>query len=469
MSGMHYRSVDALVAALKRIVNGQPALQNISVEGEVLKARVTTSGHLYFTLKDSQGDGEIGCTVWASTLRRLSYVPKNGDRITVTGTVEIKYTSADLKLYAVKMEPAGLAQFYLQYQQLRARLEKEGLFDPAHKKPLPKYPMRIAVVTGDGTSGYQDVMHWLSRRWPVAHVQAYPCVVQGNSAPRDIIRALTEADQNDHDIVLLVRGGGGFMELFCFNDEALARCIYAMKTPVVTGIGHEDDTTIADSVADLRANVPSAAVVTAVPDMQEVLHELHVMEDTMRLCMNNALLQKKTHLARIAEMPLWQNPQRMYEPYRLRLAADEQALLSVREKTAQRRAQLNRLYQILQSRIQKNTQEWDRQLSRASYELQSAVQQRLVSEKTACTQYEEKMKEAVYAAGESRKKQFLASVQLLDALSPLSILSRGYSVVLKDGASLRSVKDTQEGDELTVRMSDGELITEMKGKKLYEQ
>ena len=169
------------------------------------------------------------------------------------------------------------------------------------------------------------------------------------------------------------------------------------------------------------------------------------------------------------EMPLWQNPQRMYEPYRLRLAADEQALLSVREKTAQRRAQLNRLYQILQSRIQKNTQEWDRQLSRASYELQSAVQQRLAAERTACTQYDEKLKEAVQAAGETRKKQFLASVQLLDALSPLSILSRGYGVVLKDGASLRSVKDAQEGDELTVRMSDGELITEMKGKKLYEQ
>ena len=469
MSGLHYRSVDELVAALKRIVNGQPALQNIAVDGEVLKARMSTNGHLYFTLKDSAGGGEIGCVVWASTVRRLSWLPKNGDRITVTGTVEIKYTTADLKLYAVRMEPAGIAQFYLQYQQLRAKLEKEGLFDPAHKKPLPKYPMDIAVVTGDGTSGYQDVMHWLQQRWPVARVKAYPCMVQGNSAPRDIIRALLSADQCGHDVILLVRGGGGFMELFCFNDEQLARCIYSLSTPVVTGIGHEDDTTIADSVADLRTNVPSAAVVESTPDIREVLNMLGIYENNMRVSMNNALERRKAEMSRITQMPVWSHPERLYEPYRLRLNNMEQALMTVREKTNRERTRLNGLYQQFQSRMTRKTQEWDRLISRSAYELETAMRSRISSEQIRCTQYEAKLNESIHSACEAKKKQFLSSVQLLDALSPLSILSRGYSVVLKDGAAIRQVQDAEPGDLLTVRLSDGELLTEMKGKTVYDE
>ena len=468
MSGLHYRSVDELVAALKRIVNGQPALQNIAVDGEVLKARMSTNGHLYFTLKDSAGGGEIGCVVWASTVRRLSWLPKNGDRITVTGTVEIKYTTADLKLYAVKMEPAGIAQFYLQYQQLRARLEKEGLFDPAHKKPLPKYPMDIAVVTGDGTSGYQDVMHWLQQRWPVARVKAYPCMVQGNSAPRDIIRALLAADQCGHDIILLVRGGGGFMELFCFNDEQLARCIYSLNTPVVTGIGHEDDTTIADSVADLRTNVPSAAVVESVPDINDVLNTLSIFENSMRVSMHNALARRRERMDRITEMPVWSHPERLYEPYRMQIRSSEQTLMTVKDKANRERTRLNSLYQQFQNIMSRKTQEWDRRVSRSVYEMETAVKTRINSEQTRCSQYETKLNESIQTAAEAKKKQFLSSVQLLDALSPLSILSRGYSVVLKDGAAIKQVRDAEPGDLLTVRLSDGELLTEMKGKTVYE-
>lgn len=465
MRQVHYKSVDELVAALKRIVNGQPSLQNIAVDGEVLKARVTTNGHLYFTLKDSEGGGEIGCVVWANTLRRLSYVPANGDRITVTGTVEIKYQSADLRLYATKMEPAGLALFYLQYQQLKAKLEREGLFDPAHKKQLPKYPMSIAVVTGDGTSGYQDVMHWLSQRWPVARVSAYPCMVQGNSAPVDIIRALKTADAGGHDLILLVRGGGGFMELFCFNDEQLARCIYDLNTPVVTGIGHEDDSTIADRVADRYSNVPSAAVIESTPDIKDVLEWLKTAQNTMLYTMNTALGNSRQRLSHAENLPLWNDPQKLLMPQKMRLQQLENSVMRTADTVLRNREKLNSLYQIFSGILQNTVRTWSRKTERCSAMLEASMQKAAETNTRAVETKQTELVESMQKALRTKQDNFVKYTALLDALSPLAVLARGYSVAMKDGHAIRRIHETETGDTVHVRLTDGILITELKGKE----
>jgi exodeoxyribonuclease VII large subunit len=239
------------------------------LSGEISNPRQYPSGHLYFTLKDE--NAALSCVMWRSAVGRLTWKPKQGDAALAHGHVSVYASRGNYQLYVDRLRPAGLGDLHARFEQLRDRLREEGLFDPERKRPLPEFPQVLGIVTSPQAAALQDVLNVLHRRYPLAQVLLAPTLVQGDQAPPRIVAALQALDaRDDVDAILLVRGGGSLEELWAFNDERVARAIVACRHPVVSGVGHETDFTIADFVADLRAPTPSVAAELAVPDQADL-------------------------------------------------------------------------------------------------------------------------------------------------------------------------------------------------------
>jgi len=244
-------------------------LRDVWVEGEVSNFKRYASGHAYFTLKDDRS--QLKCVMWKTSITRHSYLPTDGERVRAHGSVDTYIDNGIYQLYADVLQPAGLGDLHQQFEQLKVRLQAEGLFDSAHKRPLPLYPRLIGVVTSPSAAAFQDIQNVLTRRYPLARVLLSPTIVQGDSAPPRIaaaIRALCE--HGECDVILLARGGGSIEDLWAFNDERVARAVYESIIPIVTGVGHETDFTIVDFVSDQRAPTPSAGAELITPDMSEL-------------------------------------------------------------------------------------------------------------------------------------------------------------------------------------------------------
>ena len=278
-SAMRPVTVGQLNQYLKEKLARDDALQSICVEGEISNLTLHTSGHIYFTLKDASA--AIRAVLFRGYRTSLKFIPANGMRVLLIGDVALYERNGGVQIYVQRMLQAGAGEISLQYEQLKRRLEAEGLFDAAHKRPIPKFPEKICLVTSPPGAALQDIRNVLHRRYPLARVQLCPTMVQGAEAASDIVRALAVADAMRPDVILLARGGGSIEDLYVFNDESVARAIYALHTPVITGIGHETDFTIADFVADLRAPTPSAAAELAVPDQQTLLFDLVQAENRL--------------------------------------------------------------------------------------------------------------------------------------------------------------------------------------------
>ncbi len=311
-------TVGQLNQYLKEKLAGDDALQSICVEGEISNLTLHTSGHIYFTLKDASA--AIRAVLFRGYRASLKFIPANGMHVLLIGDVALYERNGGVQIYVQRMLQAGAGEISLQYEQLKRRLEAEGLFDAAHKRPIPKFPEKICLVTSPTGAALQDMRNILRRRYPLAQVQLCPTTVQGAEAAQDIVRALAAADAAQADVILLARGGGSLEDLYVFNDEALARAIYALHTPVITGIGHETDFTIADFVADLRAPTPSAAAELAVPDQQTLLFDLVQAENRLK----SALALRLS----AAEEALLDAKARLQEALSHRLVSSRQALSS---------------------------------------------------------------------------------------------------------------------------------------------
>lgn len=258
---------------IKGLVERDPVLQDLWVEGEVSNLSQSVAGHLYFTLKDS--GGQIRCVLFRSSLLRQSFLPKDGDSVIVHGRVGIYGAQGLYQLYVDLVQPQGVGFLHLQFEALKARLEEEGLFDQARKRLIPPFPQRIALVTSPVGAALQDILNIIKRRYPLVEVIVAPALVQGSEASESIASAMRTVSMVEGvDLLILARGGGSLEELWPFNEEVVARSIFASRIPVITGVGHETDVTIADLVADLRAPTPSAAAELAVPDRSECLARL---------------------------------------------------------------------------------------------------------------------------------------------------------------------------------------------------
>ncbi len=266
---MQQLSVSSLLRYLKNRLDTDDHLQKIYVSGEISNYHRHFSGHLYFTLKDRYA--AINCVMFKSAAASLRFEPKTGDKVLVYANTSIFEASGQLQLYVQKMNLDGLGDLYARYEALRNRLNEEGYFDQDHKKILQKtYPDNVGVLVGDKSAAMSDIRTAFQRRWPLCKVTYFPVLVQGAEAPKDIIEKLLQADEQGFDAIILARGGGSFEDLFCFNDESLVKTIYAMKTFLISGIGHEQDFTLTDFVADRRAATPTAAVELITPDIEKV-------------------------------------------------------------------------------------------------------------------------------------------------------------------------------------------------------
>ena len=262
-------TVAELTTYIRELFESNEQLQDVWVEGEVSNFSKASSGHLYFTLKDSAA--QIKCVMWRSSVERQTTIPQNGDAVLVHGAVSVYEVNGVYQLYADRIRPLGVGNLYQQFEELKARLTDEGLFDEARKRPIPDFPHQIGVVTSPEAAAFQDVQNVLRRRYPLVEVILSPCQVQGEAAPAQIVRAIERLNQYSQvDVILVCRGGGSIEDLWAFNDERVARAMVASRIPVVSGVGHETDFTIADFAADLRAPTPSAAAELMTPNIDDL-------------------------------------------------------------------------------------------------------------------------------------------------------------------------------------------------------
>ena len=392
-------TVSELNQYIKRMFDTDRTLTAISVRGEISNFTRHSSGHLYFSLKDE--GGQVRAVMFRSAASALRFLPENGMKVIVRCSVSVYPQSGAYQLYVSSMQPDGIGALYLAYEQLKSKLEAEGLFSEEYKKPLPKYPAAIGVITSPTGAAVRDIINVLGRRFPGACIYLYPSLVQGEGAESSLIEAVDYFDKSALcDVIIIGRGGGSIEDLWAFNSEKLARRIFACRVPIISAVGHETDFTICDFVSDMRAPTPSAAAELAVPDVRELMLWIDGVSQRCAVGLKRLCEKKEERLKRLCESDIFSKPEKILE--------GRQALID------------------------------------AYYE-------------EALSATCEKLKDAEHSVK-------LASGKA-DALSPLSVLSRGYSVVENEKGIVSSLKSVSTGEKITVTVKDGIIDAEVAGKR----
>ena len=407
------------------------------IEGELSNVARPASGHLYFTLKD--GGAQVRCAMFKPRTAALRFRPLDGMQVLLRARVGLYEPRGEFQLVAESMEPAGEGALQREFEQLKARLDAEGLFAPARKRGLPRYARRIGVITSATGAAVRDVLSVLARRWPLAEVDVLPVPVQGREAPPAIVAMLRKASASmRYDVLLLTRGGGSLEDLWAFNDEAVARAIHASAVPVVSAVGHEIDFSIADFVADLRAPTPSAAAELLVPDAVAVMRHLRQLQQRLLTLQQRQLQSHAQRVDHLLARLQAQRPQARLARDRERLAHLRHRLGTVlRDHHQQRQARLDRLHaRLLAQHPRMRLALLARRLAELDQRLRRAIVHLLERERTA-------LRHAGHA---------------LHAVSPLATLERGYAILFDQaGQVIRSTGAIAEGDALRARVADGEF------------
>lgn len=393
-------SVTQLNEYLKGKLDADPRLAEIAVRGEISNYKLYPSGHHYFTLKDE--GGALKCVMFKGNAYRLRFRPENGMKVVAVGRVSVYPRDGAYQLYCTGMTVDGVGDLYAAFEQLKAKLAAQGLFDPAHKKPLPTYPKVIGIVTSSAGAAVHDMLRILRKRYPLVRVLLLPVRVQGAEAPPEIAAAIRYANRcRLADLLIVGRGGGSIEDLWAFNDERVAYAIYESRIPIISAVGHEPDVTISDYVADLRAATPSNAAELAVPDQDALRQTLDSMSGAMASALTRQVRSARQHWKVLSASPALQSPTGYLEQRRKNIELLKNRLVS---------AQLHGV--------------------------------------------------------ERKKRRYVELTAKLDAMSPLKVLTRGYAMALTgDGAVLRSVGQVKAGDGITVELGDGTLsaaVTEVK-------
>ena len=369
-------------------------LNGIAVRGEISNYKVYPSGHHYFTLKDESAS--LKCVMFKGNAIRLRFRPDNGVKVIAMGKISVYPRDGVYQLYCTAMAMDGIGDLYAAFEQLKAKLAAQGLFDPAHKKPIPSYPGVIGIVTSSAGAAIHDMLRILRKRYPLTQVRLLPVRVQGVEAPGEIAAAIRYANyHNLADLLIVGRGGGSIEDLWAFNDEQVAHAIFESRIPVISAVGHEPDVTISDFVADLRAATPSNAAELAVPDQDSLRQNLDAYSLSMAASLNRQLKSARQHLDVLSRSPALRSPTGYLEQKRKSLQLLENRLVSAQSRTV-----------------------------------------------------------------EQTNRQFVALTAKLDAMSPLKVLTRGYAMAQTlDGQVVRSVRQLQPGDKVKLTIHDGYVIT----------
>lgn len=421
-------------------------LGDVWLRGEISNFTHHSSGHMYFTLKDS--DSRLKCIMFASHNQKLPFMPKEGTKVLARGNISVYERDGNYQFYVTQMQPDGIGSLYLAFEQLKRKLEAEGLFEPSRKRMIPRFPRAIGVITSPTGAAVRDIIITLQRRHPSVPVLLFPVLVQGKGAAASIVRAIETMNRlAEVDVLIIGRGGGSLEELWAFNEEAVARTIAASAIPVISAVGHETDFTIADFVADLRAATPTAAAELAVMNVLELQSQLLHLRARLSQSLRTEIQSRKERLARVRRSQLFINP---------------------RKYLLQQAERLDRLKERLEQRTFRQTERSREKLMRLNAALAGAhpgdkaafAAKRLVGAAQRL--------EAVMTSGmRARRMQLTASIRQLDALSPLKVMSRGYSLVYDDKEQrlIKSVGDVQPGDLVKVKLADGQLDCHVWGMK----
>ncbi len=411
------------------------------VEGEVSNFACPASGHWYFSLKDERA--QCRAAMFKGRNSRIPFTPQNGQKILIRAQVTLYEARGEFQLVVDHLEDAGIGELMRRYEQLKAQLGKEGLFDAGNKKQLPEYPKKIGLITSATGAAIRDVLSVIERRAPHIPVILYPTAVQGETAAAQIREALRRAKQhNQCDVILLIRGGGSLEDMWCFNDEALARDLADFPIPVVTGIGHEIDFTIADFVADFRAPTPSVAAESVTPDRYELMQAI---DDRLARLYGQASLklqQSDNQLKLLTQRLQHQHPRQKYQQFRLRLNHARDALSE-------------RIHAVLyQAKYRQG-------LTQQSLR-QNNPKQRIAQYRQRLGYLQHNQLNNIQRTLTAAKHQLAMQAKSLDTLSPLKTLSRGFATVSKGEKLVTSVKQLNRGDQVSLRLSDGSKDAEIK-------
>lgn len=300
-------SVTTLVRYLKNKLDSDEALRSVQVSGELSNFRKTSSGHLYFTLKDE--NSAISCVMFKSKAYSLSFVPENGNKVICSGSISMFEASGSLQLYVNTLKLDGIGDLYRQYEELKNKLFNEGLFDDDHKKEIPTlYPSKVAVLCGKDSAAMSDIKIQFNRRWPLCEADYYPVIVQGSEGSSSMIKTLKDIDTLGYEIIVLARGGGSFEDLFCFNDERLVRTIYNLNTFIITGVGHQQDFTLVDFVSDRRAPTPTGAIEMITPNIDDVLDSIDDLSYRLNKSIDLLITNNKDKLIQLSNNKYFKDP-----------------------------------------------------------------------------------------------------------------------------------------------------------------
>lgn len=401
-------TVSELNNYIKSVFEENRTLSSVTVRGEISNFTNHRSGHLYFSLKDAEG--QIRAVMFRTRAGGLKFMPESGMKVVVSGSVTVYPRDGSYQIYVSNMQPDGIGALYLAYEQLKERLSSEGLFDAGHKKEIPYYPERVGVITSPTGAAVRDIINVIGRRFPLAKVYLYPALVQGEGAPRSLVRALDYLDKSGLcDVIIIGRGGGSIEDLWAFNDEALARRIYEASVPIISAVGHETDFTICDFVSDLRAPTPSAAAELAVPDVRD-------------------LLMRTDALARRAES----------------------ALIRKYERAGEALSRLSELLSVV------------------------GVSRQIENRRDLILDYRARAQYAANSIITAERTRLSVAAEKLTVINPLSVLSRGYSIAEGKRGIISSVRQVSPLENISLTLSDGVLsvrvnsVAEKKGENSNE-
>ena len=397
-------SVTQINEYIRSMMDSDRLLNNLATKGEISNYKLYPSGHHYFTLKDE--GGALRCVLFKGNASKLRFRPENGMKIIAMGKISVFPRDGAYQLYCTGLVMDGVGDLYAAFEQLKAKLAAQGLFDPAHKKPIPAYPGTIGIITSAAGAAVHDVLRILKKRYPLTRVRLLPVRVQGVEAPGEIAAAIRYANYYRlADLLIVGRGGGSIEDLWAFNEEVVARAIYDSQIPVISAVGHEPDVTISDFVSDLRAATPSNAAELAVPDQDALQQTLDGYSATMASSLQRQLYNARRHLKVLSESPALQSPKSYIQ-------------------------QRKKALQLLQNRL-----------------ISAQIQQ-----------------------NNRKKQRFIGLTAKLDAMSPLKVLTRGYAMAqTEDGSLIRSVSDVKPQDQITVSLADGNvtaIVNEVKERAL---
>jgi len=431
-----YLSITAMTAYLKRKFDADPYLERVYLTGEISNFRLRPN-HQYFSLKDEHA--KLSAVMFKGAFQKLSFQPEEGMKVLVIGRISLFESSGSYQLYIEHMEPDGVGALYQAYAQLKEKLAKEGLFQ-LPKQTLPAYPKRIAILTSPSGAVIRDIITTVRRRYPIVQLVLFPTVVQGEKAAGELIKNIQRVEEDGQfDTMIIGRGGGSIEDLWPFNDEHLARTIVAAKTPIISSVGHETDTTIADLVADVRAATPTAAAELAVPVLSQELLRVEEIKMRVQQAFLYQLERQKQRYAKAVHSYVFRQPNRLYE-----------------SKAQQLDIASQRLSQQMQSVFFAKKQSATVVMNRLSYQPLMRVYEREVQEQRYL---DERLKKAMNQAYLAHTQRVNHAIQSLDLVSPLKIMNRGYSYVSKDDEIVKSVVDIAVDDLLTIHLSDGTIQT----------